>query len=117
MSGVRNPHRPQFLEDSMYCCSFVFTPGEYDDEFYRLNSAIDVYCKSLADFSHVESWQSADGAKLNSMYFFKTQEAIDKLANLKAHLTAKENVDRWYLDYRVEVFELIRSYSKERLND
>lgn len=96
----------------MYCCSFIFKPGEYDDDFNRLDNAIDVYCKSLAEFSHVELWQSADGKEKNAMYFFKSQEAIDKLANLKAHLKAKEDVDRWYLDYRVDVFELIRSYGK-----
>jgi hypothetical protein len=98
----------------MYCCSFIFKPGEYDDDFNRLDNAIDIYCKSLAEFSHVELWQSADGKEKNAMYFFKSQEAIDKLANLKAHLKAKEDVDRWYLDYRVDVFELIRSYGKDK---
>ena len=98
----------------MYCCSFIFKPGEYDDDFNRLDNAIDVYCKSLAEFSHVELWQSADGKEKNAMYFFKSQEAIDKLANLKAHLKAKEDVERWYLDYRVNVFELIRSYGKDK---
>lgn len=98
----------------MYCCSFIFKPGEYDDDFNRLDNAIDVYCKSLTEFSHVELWQSADGKEKNAMYFFKSQEAIDKLANLKAHLKAKEDVDRWYLDYRVNVFELIRSYGKDK---
>ncbi len=98
----------------MYCCSFIFKPGEYDDDFNHLDNAIDVYCKSLAEFSHVELWQSADGKEKNAMYFFKSQEAIDKLANLKAHLKAKEDVDRWYLEYRVDVFELIRSYGKDK---
>ena len=41
-------------------------------------------------------------------------EAIEKLANLKAHLQAKEGVDRWYLDYRVDVFELLRTYGKDK---
>ena len=97
----------------MYCCSFVFTPGDYDEEFNKLNNAIDIYYKSLADFSHVDSWHSADGKEKNSMYFFKSQEAIEKLANLKAHLKAKDGVDRWYLDYRVDVFRLIKSYGKQ----
>ena len=98
----------------VYCCSFKFTPGEYDEDFHRLNNAIDTYCTSLADFSHVESWQSEDGKSRNSMYYFKSLDAIEKLANLKAHLQAKEQVNRWYLDYEVEVFELIRSYGKSK---
>lgn len=97
----------------MYCCSFVFTPGEYDEEFHRLNNAIDTFCKRLEDFSHVDSWQSSDGRERNSMYFFKSKEAINKLANLKAHLQAKAGVDRWYQNYRVDVFELINSYGKQ----
>jgi heme-degrading monooxygenase HmoA len=96
----------------MYCCSFKFKPGIYDDDFNKLNNAIDLYCTSLTDFSHVETWKSDDGKSQNSMYYFRSLEAIEKLANLKAHLQAKQEVDRWYLDYEVEVFELIRSYGK-----
>lgn len=100
----------------MFCCAFIFSPGEYDDDFYRLDNAIDVYAKSLAGFSHVERWESADRKSVNSMYYFKDEEAIEKLANLKAHLTAKEQVDRWYLDYRIEIFELKKSYGKTVVN-
>ena len=54
----------------MICCSFVFEPGEYDQEFYELDSEIDEYARSLDGFIKTERWQSKNGAFINTMYFF-----------------------------------------------
>lgn len=96
----------------MYCASFVFTPGDYDEEFHRLNTAIDTYAKSLDGYIKVESWQSISGAERNSMYYFKDLESIKNLANLPAHQKAKNEVDSWYEDYRIEIFEITETYGK-----
>ncbi len=97
----------------MICCSFVFEPGTYDAEFHELNDAIDAFASSLPGFVRVDSWRSADGAKRNSMYFFADYSAVKELANFPKHLNAKSQVDRWYIDYRVDVFELKTSYGKK----
>ena len=96
----------------MFCCSFVFSPGSYDEDFHRLNNAIDVYAKNLEGFSHNKSWYSEDNKTVNAMYYFHNIEAVEKLANLPAHLKAKEQVDRWYIDYKVEIFRIEKSYGK-----
>ena len=46
------------------------------------------------------------------MYYFQDRASLEKLANLPAHLKAKEKVDNWYDDYRIEIFELIDQYDK-----
>ncbi len=94
----------------MICCSFVFEPGEYDDEFHRLDSLVDTYARSLVGFVRVDRWFSEDRRFQNSMYFFADYTAVKLLANYPQHLEAKAGVDRWYRSYRVDVFELKTSY-------
>lgn len=96
----------------MYCASFIFTPGDYDEDFHRLNNAIDTYVKNLTGFSHSQSWYSEDKKTVNATYYFKDEITIQKLADLPAHVKAKAQVDRWYQDYRVEVLKLVDSYGK-----
>lgn len=96
----------------MICCAFIFMPGQYDQEFTRLDSAIDIYAKALPGFIKTVKWFSDDRKTINSMYYFQNMETVEKLKNLPAHLKAKEGVNRWYLDYSVEVFEVITQYGK-----
>jgi heme-degrading monooxygenase HmoA len=94
------------------CCSFIFQAGEYDEEFHRLDNAIDIYAKALDGYIKVEKWFSSDKKTQNSMYYFTDMQTVEKLANLPAHLKAKEEVDRWYIDYEVEVYEVLKTYGK-----
>jgi heme-degrading monooxygenase HmoA len=65
----------------MICCSFVFEPGEYDQEFYELDSEINKYARSLAGFIKTERWQSKNGLFVNSMYFFENEESVRELSS------------------------------------
>jgi heme-degrading monooxygenase HmoA len=96
----------------MICCSFVFEPGEHDDDFLKLDNAIDVYARSLPGFIKTEKWFSDDKLRINSMYYFEDEATMDRLAQLPAHIKAKSEADRWYLDYSVEIFEVLRKYGK-----
>jgi hypothetical protein len=42
------------------CCQFIFKPGTYDDDFHRLDDAIDDYARSLPGFDRVEKWLSPE---------------------------------------------------------
>ncbi|MEY5017623.1 MAG: hypothetical protein RL431_672 [Actinomycetota bacterium] len=94
----------------MICCSFVFEPGEYDDDFHRLDAQIDAFARGLDGFVRVDRWFSDDRRFQNSMYFFADYRAVKELANYPQHLVAKSDVDRWYRSYRVDVFEQKTSY-------
>ena len=96
----------------MICCAFIFTPGEYDEDFFHLDRAIETYARSLDGFIKVEGWYSDDKKSKNSMYYFESHSVLEKLANLPAHIKAKGQVDRWYQDYRIEVFEVTEIYGK-----
>ena len=102
----------------MICCSFIFAPGEYDQEFFELDKEIGDYAFGLEGFNRVEKWQSADGTTRNVMYFFEDQKSVALLARFPEHRTAKGRFNKWYRGYRVDVFELKASYGKltENLN-
>lgn len=94
----------------MICCSFVFRPGTYDDEFHRLDDDIERFARALEGFDRIETWQSADGTLVNAMYYFADMTAVRQLAAYATHLQAKSQVDRWYDGYRVIVSEVTATY-------
>ena len=96
----------------MICCSFVFHPGTYDDEFHRLDAEIDAYARGLDGCEKVETWYSEDRATVNAMYFFQNMAAVRQLASFPRHLEAKGQVQRWYEDYHVVISEVTATYGR-----
>jgi heme-degrading monooxygenase HmoA len=96
-------------------CQFVFEPGEYDDEFHSLDAQIDEFATSLSGFISVHRWVSPDGRLRNSIYFFKDMESVRELAKFPQHLTAKQEVKRWYKSYQILITEVTASYGDGNL--
>ena len=96
-------------------CQFVFEPGEYDDEFHSLDAQIDEFSISLSGFISVHRWVSPDGRLNNSIYFFKDMESVRELAKFPKHLTAKQEVKRWYKSYQILITEVTASYGDGNL--
>ena len=100
----------------MICCSFIFRPGTYDDDFHRLDGEIDRFARALPGFIKVETWYSADGTVTNASYFFEDMASVKELTRFPTHLEAKEQVARWYNGYRVVVSEVRAEYGDGRLD-
>jgi heme-degrading monooxygenase HmoA len=94
----------------MFSAQFIFKPGTYDDEFHRLDAAIDAYAASLEGFLGVERWLSPDGTTKNSTYYFADRATIQTFASFPDHVEAKSKVARWYDGYQVIISEVIASY-------
>ena len=60
----------------MYSAAFIFEPGNYDDEFYSLDNQIHEIAESMEGFLGRESWQTADGKRINSTYYWENKEAL-----------------------------------------
>ena len=99
----------------MICVQFIFKPGEYDDEFHRLDGQIDAFARNLPGFDRVESWQSPEGDVINAMYYFTDRESLSQLSRFPLHLEAKGQVQRWYDGYRIVVSEVSATYGDGRL--
>lgn len=98
------------LVGATVCCQFIFKPGTYDDDFYRLDGQIAEYARSLPGFVKVEKWLSPDGDVTNAIYYFADQKSVAALARFPEHRDAKGQVARWYDGYRIVVSEIKAQY-------
>ena len=73
----------------MYSAAFIFEPGNYDDEFYSLDNQIHEIAESMEGFLGRESWQTADGKRINSTYYWENKEALKTFSRHPKHLEAK----------------------------
>jgi heme-degrading monooxygenase HmoA len=100
----------------MISCSFIFSPGQYDEEFHALDDQIDAFASSLDGFVGVDRWVSEDGLSRNSIYYFDSMESVRELSKYPQHLKAKENYKKWYLGYQIVISEVVASYGDDHFN-
>jgi len=94
----------------MFIASFIYTPGQYDDEFHRLNAIIDALAKSLPGFLGTESWQSTNNNRRNATYYWRDLDTLKAFSMHPAHQEAKRQYTKWYEGYHVVISEVVRSY-------
>lgn len=99
----------------MYSVAFIFKPKTYDDDFHRLNDAIQAVADAMPGFLGQETWQSSDGKMFNATYYWETAADLKAFATHPKHLEAKSQYDRWYAGYQVVVSEVKRSYGDGHL--
>jgi len=94
----------------LYTAAFIFEPGDYDDEFHRLDAEIEAFAQSLQGFTKTERWVSPDQRVRNSVYYFSDLAALSQLAAFAPHKEAKANYKKWYRGYRIEISEVTTTY-------
>ena len=94
----------------MYSAAFIWEPGEYDEEFHRLNKLIDEVAQGMPAFLGVDSWVSPDGKRKNATYYWASLEALKEFSSHTTHLEAKRQYARWYKGYHIVISEVVRSY-------
>lgn len=99
----------------MFSAAFIFKPGNFDDEFHRLNGLIDAAAKETSGFIGAETWNSADGDVLNATYYWDTLDALKEFSRNPHHLEAKRQYARWYDGYHIVISEIVRSYGDETI--
>jgi len=102
-------------EGSVYSAAFIFKPGNYDDEFHRLNGLIDQAANATEGYLGAETWHSQDGTVLNATYYWESLDALTQFSRNPHHLEAKKQYSRWYAGYHIVVSEVIRSYGDETI--
>lgn len=99
----------------LYTAAFIFEPGDYDDEFHRLDAEIEAFAQSLQGFTKTERWVSPDQKIRNSVYYFSDLAALSQLAAFAPHKEAKANYKKWYRGYRIEISEVTTTYGDGNL--
>ena len=99
----------------MIAAQFIFRPGEYDDEFYRLDNSIEDFVAKLDGFLGVEKWVAADGSAKNLIYYFENMESLKTLSRFSDHLTAKRKYQQWYKGYEIVVSEIVYTHGDKTI--
>ena len=94
----------------MFSATFTWEPGDYDDEFHRLNAIIDDIARSSPGFAGSEAWRSADGRKNCVTYYWASLDMLEAFSRHPAHCEAKRQYARWYRGFHVVISEVLRSY-------
>lgn len=99
----------------MYAAAFIFEPGDYDEEFHSLDDRIHEAAESIGGFLGRESWQSADGSKVNATYYWTDKESLREFSTHPIHLEAKRQYRKWYRGFHVVISKVQRSYGDGNL--
>jgi heme-degrading monooxygenase HmoA len=99
----------------MISATFIFRPGQYDEEFHRLDAIIMDVALATPGYVGAERWWSDDRTERSVVYYFETQEALKVFSRDETHLEAKRQSKRWYEAYRVVISEVLSSHDDGEL--
>ena len=99
----------------MLSATFIFRPGQYDDEFHRLDQIIMDAALATEGYLGAERWWSEDRTERSVVYYFASQEALRAFSSNETHREAKRQYQRWYEAYRVVVSQVISTHSAGEL--
>lgn len=99
----------------MYCASFIFEPGTYDERFHALDALIEEAAHATPGYLGAETWRSPDGTRSNATYFWDNQEALRAFSAHPKHLEAKRQYTQWYKGFHIVVSQVLRSYGDGKI--
>ena len=99
----------------MISATFIFRPGQYDEEFHRLDAIIMDVALATPGYVGAERWWSDDRTERSVVYYFESQEALKAFSRDETHLEAKRQSKRWYEAYRVVISEVLSSHDDGEL--
>ena len=94
----------------MYTATFTFAPGEYDDEFHRLDQTIAEAARAIPGYLGEEAWENPASGLVSNVYYWQTLEALQQLMDHPVHRDAKTRQARWLKGYHVVVAQVLRSH-------
>ena len=99
----------------MYSATFIFAPGDFDDDFHRLDEDIASMAKTIPGYLGEESWENPKTGLVSNVYYWSTLEALEQLVRHPKHQEAKRRQDGWLKGYQVVISEVLRTYGDSRL--
>lgn len=94
----------------MYQASFIFRPGQLDEDFHKANKVIGEAAAAIEGYAGEESWCSPATGLRMAAYYWRTREALDEFARLASHRAAKQQQARWYQGYHVIISKIETTY-------
>jgi heme-degrading monooxygenase HmoA len=94
----------------MFASTFIFKPGQYDEEFHRLDAKIAEVARSIPGYLGEETWENTAQGLVQNVYYWESEEALQQLIRHPQHIEAKEKQAQWLDGYRVVIAEVLREY-------
>jgi heme-degrading monooxygenase HmoA len=94
----------------MISSTFIFKPGQYNEEFYRLDEQIAALARSIEGYLCEETWTNPDNGLVQNVYYWASEEALQTLITHPAHQEAKTKQAQWLDGYRVVISQVLREY-------
>jgi heme-degrading monooxygenase HmoA len=94
----------------MYASTFIFKPGQFDNEFHRLDKQIADMARSIPGYLGEETWENPASGLVQNVYYWESEEALQQLITHPAHQEAKSKQAQWLDGYRVTISKVIREY-------
>lgn len=108
---IESSHPTSYLPDTqMYCATFTFAKGEYDEEFYQLDKVIADVAKAIPGYLGEEAWENTSAGLISTVYYWETLEALHQLVEHPAHIAAKQKQAQWISGYHIVIAQVICSY-------
>ena len=98
------------MEGEMYSATFTFAPGDYDDEFHRLDAIIADVARGIPGYLGEEAWEDPARGLCANVYYWNSLLALQALIHHPAHQQAKAAQSRWLDGYRVVIAQVLREY-------
>ena len=94
----------------MYLVTFRLDPGEYDEDFYELNDAIQAAAEDTDGYRGKRTWNAPESEEVLVAYYWESLDALEMFGAYSEHEEAKQRWTEWYDAYEVTVTEVIKSY-------
>lgn len=94
----------------IYTSTFTFRPGEFDDEFHRLDQDIAEMARRIDGYLGEESWENGATGAVSNIYYWNSLEALRQLMEHPTHLQAKAQQAKWLKGYSVTISQVLRTY-------
>lgn len=94
----------------MYSSTFIFSAGQYDEEFYTLDEQIAEVARNIPGYLGEESWENRTTGRISNVYYWETMAALQQLIKHPKHIEAKEKQSKWLNGYQVIIAQVVRAY-------
>jgi heme-degrading monooxygenase HmoA len=100
----------------MYSSTFIFAKGEYDEEYFRLDTAIAEAAKQIPGYLGEETWENQTTGLISNVYYWESLESLQALMQHPKHIEAKRSQQKWLNGYQIIVSKVIRTYGDGKIN-
>ena len=99
----------------MYTATFIFEKRQFDEDFHRLDGAIEAMARTTAGYLGMETWEDPKSGRVSNVYYWETEAGLEQLMRDPGHQEAKARYAEWLSGYRVEIARVIRRYGDGRM--